>query len=68
MNDYEKKEFERIKRAAEERLSSWMSRFDERQQRLITNARIYAQNDPAGLPGHQLCLIIDKMAELLDGQ
>jgi hypothetical protein len=32
--------------------------FDERQRRLIDNCRAYADSDPAGLPGHQLMLII----------
>jgi hypothetical protein len=44
----------------------WLSNFDERQRRLIANARQYASGDPAGLPGHQLILIIAKMADLLD--
>jgi hypothetical protein len=40
--------------------------FDERQRRLIYNCRAYANSDPAGLPGHQLMLIVSKMADLLD--
>lgn len=39
--------------------------FDERERRLIRNCRDYAHNDPAGLPGHNLMLIINKMAEAL---
>lgn len=41
--------------------------FDERQRRLIEDCQIYAQNDPAGMPGHNLALIIAKFADLLDG-
>jgi hypothetical protein len=44
----------------------WLDDFDERQQRLIRNCRVYAHSDPAGLPGHQLQLIISKLADLLD--
>lgn len=38
--------------------------FNERQRRLIQNACHYAQDDPAGLPAHNLLLIIDKYARL----
>jgi hypothetical protein len=44
----------------------WLSEFDERQRQLIANCKLYAQNDPAGLPGHNLMVIIAKMAQLLD--
>jgi hypothetical protein len=44
----------------------WTQRFDERELRLIDNCRVYGENDPAGLPGHNLMIIIAKMAELLD--
>lgn len=44
----------------------WRNQFDERQRRLIKNCSIYAENDPAGLPGHNLMLIIAKMASILD--
>lgn len=40
--------------------------FDEREWRLVGNCRVYAKNDPAGLPGHNLMLIVAKMADLLD--
>lgn len=40
--------------------------FDERERRLIANCRDYGRNDPAGLPGHNLMLIVAKMAEILD--
>lgn len=42
-------------------------KLDERQRRLIANCRDYALNDPAGVPGHNLMLIIAQMAEMLDG-
>ncbi len=41
-------------------LEEWLGYvFTERQKRLIRNAQLYALNDPAGLPGHNLMLIID---------
>jgi len=46
--------------------ASWLRRLDERQQRLVANARLYSGNDPAGMPGHQLALIIAKLADMLD--
>jgi hypothetical protein len=45
----------------------WQVGFDERQRRLIANCRAYAKNDPAGLPAHNLMVIIAQMASLLDG-
>ncbi len=45
---------------------AWYDHLDERQQRLIINCREYAKNDPAGVPGHNLMIIIAKLAELLD--
>ena len=46
--------------------NNWTKAFDERQRRLIVNCRDYAASDPAGVPGHNLMLIIAQMAELLD--
>jgi hypothetical protein len=40
--------------------------FTEREIRLIKNCRTYVQDDPAGLPGHNLMIIIKKFADLLD--
>lgn len=40
--------------------------FSERELRLINNARSYAFNDPAGLPGHNLMIIIDKLVRLAE--
>ncbi|MBE2197522.1 MAG: hypothetical protein IAE79_02855 [Anaerolinea sp.] len=45
--------------------NNWMSAFDERSQRLICNCQVYAANDPAGLPGHQLMLVVAHMANML---
>ena len=45
---------------------TWRDRFTERELRLIANARTYAENDPAGLPGHNLLLIIARLSEALD--
>lgn len=44
----------------------WHDNFDERQQRLIENCRMYSRNDPAGMPGHNLALIIAKFAFMAD--
>lgn len=44
----------------------WLAEFDERQRRLIANCQVYASHDPAGLQGHNIMLIVDKMASLLD--
>lgn len=38
----------------------------ERELRLIENCKNYAASDPAGLPGHNLALIIAKLSSLLD--
>lgn len=47
----------------------WHDGFDERQLRLIENCLNYALNDPAGLPGHQLMLIIAKLvSKLIDAE
>ena len=45
---------------------NWRDRFTERELGLISNARTYAENDPAGLPGHTLLLIISRLADTLD--
>ena len=45
---------------------AWYEHLDERQLRLIANCRNYSKNDPAGVPGHNLMIIIAKLAELLD--
>ena len=67
MNEAQKNEMVRIKQALlDQKSSRWLNRFDERQRRLIANARQYADADPAGLPGHQLMLIISKLSDLLD--
>lgn len=39
--------------------------FDERELRLIANCCTYAANDPAGLPGHNLMIIVAKLANLM---
>lgn len=40
--------------------------FSKREIRLIRNCRAHSANDPAGLPGHNLILIIAKMADMLE--
>ena len=39
--------------------------FTDRELGIIRNALIYAQNEPAGLPGHNLMVIIDKLCGVL---
>lgn len=48
-----------------DKADNWWDGFDERQLRLIRNCERYAGGDPGGLPGHQLMLIVAKMAGLL---
>lgn len=42
-------------------------KFSRREARLIENCRMYAANDPAGVPSHNLMIIIAKMSTLLIG-
>ena len=44
----------------------WMNQLDEREKGLIDSCRLYAENDPPGLPGHNLFMLVAKLAELLD--
>jgi len=39
--------------------------FTERDRRMIDNCKTYAAHDPAGLPGHNLMLIVAKLDELI---
>lgn len=43
-----------------------MGIFTEREMDLIHNSRGYAQNNPAGLPGHNLMIIIAKLVDITD--
>lgn len=45
---------------------NWRRYFDSRQLGLIEDCRKYATGNPSGLPGHQLMLIINRMADLLE--
>ena len=45
---------------------NWDDMFDERQRGLIASCRQYVNHGAPGLPGHQLMLIVAKMAALLD--
>lgn len=47
---------------------SWTRQLDERERRLVQNCCTYASSDPAGLPGHNLMIIVAKMAAILDDQ
>ena len=44
----------------------WLVAFDDRQRGLIGNCRTYTANQPSGLPGHNLMVIIERMAAMLD--
>lgn len=44
----------------------WTVQFDERQRGLIHSCQQYVIDGAPGLPGHQLMLIVAKMATLLD--
>lgn len=46
--------------------ADWRGRLSEREQRLVANCIAYAANDPAGLPGHNLTVVVAKMSALLD--
>lgn len=46
---------------------NWQDNFDERERRLISNCVDYATSDPAGLPAHNIMIIVAKMVKLLDG-
>jgi hypothetical protein len=61
--DYEEKLTE--EQLAKTRLD-WRCAFDARQERLIENCRNYTANDPAGMPGHNLAVIVERMAAMLD--
>ena len=45
---------------------TWRDRFTERELRLVANARTYSEHDPAGIPGHDLLLIIARLSDTLD--
>lgn len=38
--------------------------FTERERKLIGNCIRYAENDPAGMPGHNLAVLIAKLAKV----
>ena len=44
----------------------WPQLFDERQCNLISSCRQYVADGAPGLPGHQLMIIVAKLAVLLD--
>lgn len=44
----------------------WLEQFDERQQKEIEFARLYAEKFTHGTDGHNAKLIIAKMARMLD--
>lgn len=46
--------------------NKWQSYFDSRQKKLIENCKTYAANNPAGVPGHNLMVIVAIMARILD--
>lgn len=46
--------------------TDWSGRFTERELRLIANCEAYTKGDPAGLPGHNLMIVVAKLSQLLD--
>lgn len=40
--------------------------FTERELQLIENCKVYKNNSPAGLPGHNLMIIVAKQAEMIE--
>ena len=55
-----------MKQTLEVSSEPWIGQFDERQASLIHHCRQYVTDGASGLPGHQLMLIVAKMAALLD--
>jgi hypothetical protein len=49
-------------------VNDWTSHFDDRERRLINNCVDYATSDPAGLPAHNIMIIVAKMVKLLNQQ
>ena len=45
---------------------TWRDRFTQRELALIKNCRTYAENDPAGLPNHDLLMLVARLSEALD--
>lgn len=41
------------------------SKLSERELRLVRNCMRYAKDDPAGMPGHNLAVIVSKMMEIM---
>ena len=62
----ELQELEQLKARIASYSMDWRNRLDERERRLISNCVDYAYNDPAGLPGHNLMIIVSKLAAMLD--
>lgn len=50
----------------EKRQMNWMDQLDDRQQALIRDCIRYSEGDAAGLPGHNLLLLVAKLSDLLD--
>ncbi len=46
--------------------SEWMSELDERQQKEVLFARVYAEDFSHGTDGHNRLLLVNKLAQLLD--
>lgn len=61
-----KKRIAKQEKAERERARQMVDAFDLRELRLIRDCNRYAGGDAAGLPGHNLILIINKMAGLLE--
>ena len=55
-----------LKLEIEKRELGWRVAFDDRQRKLIANCCTYTAHEPAGLPGHNLMVIIERMAAMLN--
>lgn len=51
----------------QEQKESIVDFFTKRELRLISNCREYAFDDPAGLPGHNLMMLVDKLVRYHGG-
>ena len=62
MNDKDAERTAEVTEQAEAFKEYLNDKFTERELRMILNCLHYADDDPAGLPGHNLILIITKLA------
>lgn len=68
MNSNELQKLADLKERVQEYSDDWFNRLDERERRLVNNCVVYSRNDPAGLPGHALMLIVAKLTKILNDE